>query len=541
MTYKRPLRWLELIDDLTSVEFLLTVNYAGRPYYFSTRPRVLTDERGEPIQYEGGLQAQWTDALDLFNESPTLLSIPLSLYFSDDVAELISKGFDLWRATGELSLWVDGRPYEDRIVLIDGNVNDPSYGAKGEPVKFSLEANGFEDTALTHTPFDRVLPSTWPNADEAAALRYYPIVYGAPGIYAGGTAPGSPALAVDVDIGAATVRFLVAGHEVVATSATFINVSKNPAVSLLISLITEEDARGTVVTTTVAVPIGAGFWDLGDEVYVVWDNGGAMYNDRRDGVRSGAGDLISYFLRRSTLRIDSGTWAAIYPELNIGYRFAGYVDEPCSPFEYIRDNFLPLLPISITATGEGMAGVLWRRDAEKSDAVGTIETGGGVARADFVQYERQKIYNNMRLDYALDASNNDPQKNAGVLGDPSIVDTVLFTADAGQFATEYSRASFYRYGNRAMSFDTAVVWEDATATNVLQWKHRAAAFPYRVIPYDVPIRMGFLRRGDLVLLTDEEIHLSGYLCFVRDIQWTNGKPRIFLVLIDDPPREKRVE
>jgi hypothetical protein len=89
------------------------------------------------------------------------------------------------------------------------------------------------------------------------------------------------------------------------------------------------------------------------------------------------------------------------------------------------------------------------------------------------------------------------------------------------------------------SLISEVVYETATAINILQWKHRSTAFPYRVISYDVSIRMGFLRRGDLVLLTDQEIHLENYLAFVRDIVWTNGKPRLALVLVDDPPREDR--
>ena len=105
MRYQRPLRWIEMLDDLTSVEFLLRVTIAGRDFYFSTRPRVLYDESGEPIQFDGGLEAEWTDALNLFNDSPTLLSIPLELYFSVDIAQLVADGHDLWRGTGESSLY----------------------------------------------------------------------------------------------------------------------------------------------------------------------------------------------------------------------------------------------------------------------------------------------------------------------------------------------------------------------------------------------------------------------------------------------------
>ena len=160
MMYRKPLRWIEMLDDLTSVEFLLAVTIAGRDFYFSTRPRVLFDESGRPIQYDGGLEAKWTDALNLFNESPTMLAIPLELYFPVDVARLVADGHDLWRGTGELSLWIEGRPWEDRVVLIDGSIVDPAYGAEGEPVKFSLEANGFQDSALTHTQTQKITLET---------------------------------------------------------------------------------------------------------------------------------------------------------------------------------------------------------------------------------------------------------------------------------------------------------------------------------------------------------------------------------------------
>lgn len=545
MTYQNPLRWIEMIDDLTSVEFLLSIKLAGREFYFSTRPRVLLDESGRPIQFDGGLEADWSDALNLFNESPTLLAVPLELYFPDDVAELVAKGHDLFRGTGELSLWIEGRPYEDRVILIKGSVVEPSYGAKGEPVRFSLESNGFEDTNLTHDSQDRVTERTFPFADAPARLQYYPIVFGAPGIYndggAVGVVPGSPALAIDVSGG--NVRFLAAGHETFATQATFINVTKDPVVSLLINLETTQDNTGKTVTTSVAVPIGAGFFDLGDEVWIAWEYGGALLNDRRNGPRAGAGELLSYFLRRTSLGIDVGAWEAIYPELDINFRFAGYINDAVGVFEYVRDNFLPLLPLSIyTAGASGVSASLWRRDAAKSDAVGTITTGGGVARVGPVQYENQQIANNITINYALDGSTSEPEKATTVLGDPKIVDTVLFTAsfDDILFSTEYARASFLRYGNRYFNIETNVVYEDATASNILEWKHRATALPYRTVSYRVPIRLGFLRRGDLVLLSDHELHLTDYLAIVRNVEWTDGKPRLDLVLIDDPPREDRL-
>ena len=536
MTYRRPLRWVELLDDLTSVEFLLSVRFAGRDFYFSTVPRVLLDDAGEPIQFDGGLDVSWTDALDFLNESPTLLAVPLALFFPVDVAALVADGHDLWRGTGELSLWVEGRPYGARVVLVAGSMVSPSYGGVGEPVKFSLEANGFQDTHLTHTQNDRVKPTTWPNADPAAALAYYPLVFGTPGFSGTGlSVPGSPALAVDLDTLAGTVRFLVAGHPVEAQTVTLTNVTKDPPVSLLVSVSEDVDQKNKVVTVSPVVPVG-GFFDPGDEVWVTWDNGGGMLNDRQTAARTGAGEVMDFFLRLSSLSIDTGAWRTLSPELNQDYHLSGYVNDAVKPWAWVSDNILPLLPVSVYATGGGLSVALWRRAAKKDDAVGTIEAVGGVGRVGPVQYEDQSIANNIRLDYGLDAAQREYQRTAGVLGDPNPI-----TDDTGIFSTEYSRASFLRYGTQTAVLSTDIVTDTATAGAVLQWMHRARSMPYRVLHYTVPIRMGFLVRGDVILLTDAELFLSDYLCFVRDISWTNGQPKISLVLVDDPPREDRLD
>lgn len=536
MRYQRPLRWIEMLDDLTSVEFLLRVTIAGRDFYFSTRPRVLYDESGEPIQFDGGLEAEWTDALNLFNDSPTLLSIPLELYFSVDIAQLVADGHDLWRGTGELSLWIEGRPYEDRVILIDGSMSEPQYGAKGEPVKFSLESNGFQDSALTHTQTQKVTLETWPEPDEDSIDQYYPIVFGTPGVY---TLPsGTPAATYGSPAPICKGTFpsplaIVAGHEVEATEVTAYNVSQSPIVSAVKTVTTQTDQLGNLVSI---IDIGSGLsWAPGDEIWISWDvNGGGAYNDTRTANLTGGGEVARYFLRLSTLKTDVGTWRAVGTYLDQNFKFSGYINDAVGPWNWLRDNLIELLPLSIYTTSEGVSASLWRRESTKADAVGTITTGGGVARVDLVQYENQQIINDFRISYALKGGDQ-TLRTAGVIGDREP------TADeVGIFSTEYSRASFLRYGTKAQTFESDIIYEDATAANVLQWKHRASALPYRVISYDVPIRLGFLRRGDLVLLTDPEIYLSEYLAFVRDIQWTDGKPRLVLVLVDDPPREDRL-
>jgi len=539
--YQKPLRWIELLDDLTSVEFLLSLTVAGREFYFSTRPLTVPTETGS-IVYRGGLAAKWTDALNLFNYSPTLLAIPLEIIFPVDVAALVARGFNLWRGVGELSLWAEGRTYEERIVLMRGSMVEPTYGAMNEPVKFSLEANGFQDTSLVLDQTQRVLEGvTWdpPPGGSPVVLSegvYYPIVFGTPGRYQdaeGGEhfAQATPAAVVEV-VGPLEIKIVIAGHAVEADNVVIWNNTKKLAY-LASPVALEVDNLGQTVSTT-NVDYSVFPYDPGDDLQVIWNqDGGGLWNDTRTQARTGAGELITYFLRLSTLGIDTGVWRSIASELDQQFKFSGYVNEPCSAWEYIEDNFLPLLPVSVFATGEGISAAFWRRQATAADVVGTVSTGGGVARVGPITYEKQEILNDIRIDYALSLADRSYRRTSGVIGDREA------PAGEGLFSSSFSRASFLGFGTHAESLSSDVVYETATATNVLEWMHRAHAFPHRVLKYDVPIRLGFLRRGNLVLLQDPEVHLVDKVCFLRDVTWIDGRPRLTLVLVEDPPRDDR--
>ena len=325
---------------------------------------------------------------------------------------------------------------------------------------------------------------------------------------------------------------LIAGHEVEATQITLYNPVTG--FSSVTPVVTTTDGLGQIVS--IAQPMTL---VTTGQVWVIWETfldsaigAGGLINDHYTGIRTGAGEVLSYFFRLSTIEQDRGRWRAIEDYLNQRFKFSGYLDKQCSPWDFIKDNFLPLLPLSVIAAADGLAPVLWRREGSKAQAVGHLTAGPNFSRVGPVSYAKEDVYNHIQMSFAPDGVSKNYQRITAVIGDgePTI---------AGDFSTEYSRASFLRYGEAPQSFSSDVVYESATAAEVLQWRHRAAAFPYRVIEYSAAIRYGFLRRGDLVLLTDDELHLDRYLAFVRDLQWTNGRPIITLVLVDNPPQEDR--
>ena len=117
----------ELLDDAIEIVSLIEITFAGRSFFWASRAVTLESTELGAVQYEGGLDIDWRDALALFNERPPLVSVAVDVFFPSDVAELVAKGHDLGRATGELALWAYNdkktQPtYEQRVVLFSGSV-----------------------------------------------------------------------------------------------------------------------------------------------------------------------------------------------------------------------------------------------------------------------------------------------------------------------------------------------------------------------------------------------------------------------------------
>ena len=252
---------------------------------------------------------------------------------------------------------------------------------------------------------ERITLDTWPDADPANLDKYYPIVFGTPGVYdlPDGTpaeVPGSPAYKL-VNGGTGGGKVLIAGHEVAASEVTLIGFHSFGTSSNVLNVQTEVDPLGTVISTVQSSTIAS----PGDRFFVIWNRlpigtavgSGGLINDRRNGDRTGAGEVMTYFFRRSTIKQDVGRWRAIENYLDQRFKLAGFVSEARSPWEYIKDNILPLVPVSLIASSDGLAPVLWRRDAKKSDAVAHLTAGPNLSRVGRVSYAKQDIINEIRL------------------------------------------------------------------------------------------------------------------------------------------------
>lgn len=499
----------------------LSLTYAGRVYRWASRPVEATDDAGDTYTFEGGLDAvDLTERFSGQNGDPDQLSIPFEVWFPRDtnIATLVAAGHDLGAATGEVAQWVEGTSWDNRRVILTGSVVEPEYGGPDEPVSFSVEQNPWDDTALIPGATARVTTSTWPSAPNDSQGLYYPVIFGRPGQWGDSIldiTPGSPAIPVKVT-GSEVDTLLIAGHEVAAST---VFIFYDDSYSFIIgNVLHTTDGRGRKVAT---VDISGESTTVRQATHWVgWRNisGGGLWDETRSNTMTGAGDICEWVLRQSSLPVDRGRWAAARGYLN-RFKIDGYLDDAVSPWEWLTDNVLPLLPLDVRAGPDGLYPVVWRFDAVATDAVEHLEVGPGIVRSSPVSYSRlADVVNSIRLDYSLIAGKNQYWQTR--------VDTDV--------------SSKARYGVREKSIETDVVYDDATATMITSWMIQALSLPSRSVSYEVGQTYAWLQPGDVLTLTDAELALTSQVCLLQGVRWlAEDALELELLMLEQPARDRR--
>ena len=512
--------------------YLLELRYASRVFRWSSGERVTVSSADGDLQFDSGLPIDWTDGSDLLSIDSQQRSISFdALYLPDDVdiAELVAAGYDLAAATGEVSIWAPGRTYEERILLLSGRVLAPVYGSRDEPIAFTVEERLYDDASLLIEPTARVTKETWPNADPAMMGRAYPIVIGKPGRFeeADGTEAktlGSPALLVDV----AAKQFLVAGHHTAATTVRIINVTKGEARDETIEL--SVDGLGREVTIIDGSGTGLSVVE-GDEYWCRWDDGQALAGESSTAAIRQAGDVLQYILNRSTLRVDQGALSSVLRLLN-RYRLDCYIDDPeVSAWDWVTDNLLPLLPVSVVGGADGLRVIVFRHDARALDAVDHIVAGPQALRVSSVGYVLDEPVQRVQVDYAPRGGTTESLRSVILSGDPT---------EPGAGTHRALRASAQRYPGalRTMRVETQIVYDGATAQLIASTLASMYGLARREVTYELdPARFGTLEAGQVVTLTDSEVFFNEAIALVQSIAWSSTTMTVQLVFPSDPAKD----
>ena len=487
--------------------WLLKFTWMGKSWYFSTRP-VAPLDGGVAVPHNGQLANISLDAsFELLSEAPSEQTASIEISLGVDVGALISEGHDLHTANAELSLWVEGLTYDRRQVMLMGRVQNPTYGAAHEPITFAIEQRIWDDRSLILSEAAQVTPETWASHDGEAENRYYPLVMGQPGRYSAAvdsaaisTTPSTPALYVNTS----AKTLLIAGHRVAASTIRIYDTSEDPVLIEDFSITHTTDGLGRTVAV---VDISGGSTvtgQIGHKYWAAWSHGPAFTLDGTNGL-TGAGDILEHFLARTTTGIDLGRCAAATPHLN-GLQLAFYVDEQSSVYQWLLDNMLPLLPISMIQSTQGIYPVVWHPNPQpETQVVETLTAGVGMFRASQVTYVGE-VVNYMSIAYAIDGPSNEALRTItlGPKTDEAMGVTYIENIGATISASRYNIKA-------AAPLSTDLLYGDADALWVLNWQMLAHAFPHREIQYDADPLMAWVEPGAVVKLNDSDLGLTSQL------------------------------
>lgn len=524
-------------EDLRGKElrYLLTIEYAGRIYYLAHGEHaILSSVSGDTLNFIGGLvnDIEWEDAVELFSSSAEVRSVSLDIILPDDVADLVARGHDLLRATGELSLWIVGTTYETRQTLLRGRFASPSYGRDGEVLSVSIQDEPFED-ATVYPPATYVVDlTTWPNCSENDIGKVYPTLFGA-SAPSGSSSPGNTSIsrALFVDTTGAAEVVLIAHHRLTSTTAVITDAASNTAASLAIYY--AADGRGhtcALVNVSTLTIVGTD-----DEFFVTLPDGG--WPDPETGTAmSGAGSILATLLSLTRLTVDRGRILAARDRLN-RFKIGFTILEQVNLWEFITSNLSPILPMSFVTGPYGLFVIAYDYGATVRDCVDVLdfEEDVSIDLNGNIEYDAEvgDLYNAFTLDWALRA-------RTGVMRGRMTLSGSRDEADPFAMESLYCAASEARYGRREMAMESTVIYSEVTAGMVLSWLARRYALPTRVATITAREDRAWIERGSPVLLNYPAAGLRNEVVQVENVtHYTDGSVELRVRITDDPARAFR--
>lgn len=422
-----------------------------------------------------------------------------------------------------------------RSLLLRGAVQGFTYGAATEAVEFEIEQTADNDQGETHGPLMYIGNAalggdgaTW-QRDTQADGEWYPLIIGKPGS-GDGKAFGSPAFGCNL-VSPSTGLMLIAGHRVAATSV----YAENFSISVSGTKSVDEsyaDELGVPFTMFDPAAWASPTWNDGDETWIDW-GASAGGIEVAGSLLRGAGDVIEFMLRKSSIEWDPGRFAAVRAALNVYLIDVAVQPSPgetIRPWEWLVSELFPLLPVSVTFGPEGAYPVLWRPDATTRDAVAKLDADaeGNCSRVGVVRHSSpDRVRNDIVVSYGRDAKQNKFTRRTRLTGDPK-----MLSQDSKARRDVLCARSHRRFGRRTQTVRAGVVWDDSTAARIAAWQAAAYAAPTRLIDYRIDPELMWLEPGAVVTVTDTELGLASVVALVESVTLTGSGPSLSIRLYD---------
>ena len=441
---------------------------------------------------------------------PTTTGISVELAW-DGVARLVNMGHSLDTAKAEIGWLEEGDTWEQRSPLMLGTVK-AEYGGDGELVSAQIDPRPWEDTGLLLEPGQSVSKATWASPPAATDGRGYPLPIGRPGVYQdvdGSTLYCSATPCIPV----ATDTLLVAAARVASTTLTVYSELDDDQESFSITYGLDSDGQTVAkVDLSAAATI---IYDAAGTYWARWPSGGIATSTGEP--LESAGEIISWALRHSGLDVDAGALEAIRAPLD-AYLLGGFVDQSVSPWAWLTQEILPLLPVRLLQGPRGIRPVLWRPPSAAL-AVDLLDVDRGEVARDGRITSAGTPINDLTIRYAWRARTGDYLRSRRLAG------------RGGHISTAAAVASYRALKSRpGETIETEWVYRDDTADRILLSQIEMRQ-PRRTMALVGSLdRLRQLRPLDVVTVSDSSVSLSSVPALVSRIEWSGPVARILLEL-----------
>lgn len=513
--------------------WVLSVLVAGRIWRWATEDVDIDTDGGTTLHIPGGAHLEVDQKADVLQLDGTEQAVSVeNLLPPEDVSALVEAGHEIDDTPAEIALWYPGRTWENRIVALRGSTWLPSYGAQDEPLALTVESPEYQERGRLIEPSGVVSSVTWSSTTKPGDRvdgRVYPLVIGRP--------DWVPAIVYDT----VNNKMVIAQGLVAATQvAIVVDDGNGTSTTSDAGTVTQvRDSLGQWAATTVYTGfVAPGVFD--DAEYVSrwmsgYANDGGLNSDRGSGALTGLGDVARWAMRKSTIPTDEGRWRALEDRLNRFLIDFWTNDVELTPWQFVRDDLLPLAPVSILHGPRGLYPVWWPYDAEGGAslvaAVVDVQTSG-LQRAGLVEHERRdRPVNEVTLEY-YPWQGDLWRYRLTYTGSEILQDA---TSDTQLVQTSPLRAAVARHrGERraAPLMQSRCVYQRATAEMVLGWRQYAVSRTPRVVTYDDEAgRFAWLETGTVVQLVDDELGIDR-LAWVSRRAWSVDAVRLSFMLWD---------
>lgn len=526
----------------------------GHVYRFSTEAVDVSTFGGSRYRYDEGLVEPGV-ALDVAAGRDEV-SISVDVLCGVDWAEIVSRGVPIAGRKAMVLRHESGSLYERARVVLRGQIVSVSHGAVGETLSVTIRRAPAENADTLPPPQAVIDGTTWPTTtpnfyvpdDSVGAM--YPLVIGSPGYNGGGNAYPAMQVYYAQYFGAgAASSFVPVGDGTIAASQVRMYVvdEPNPTPLLTTPFDTPVTQRTDLLGRTLSVTrpessSGNGWRDV--RLYVGFGGtAGGGVKDRRGSPIRGAGSVLRWaFAEHMSLDVDWARFESVADRLD-AYKIDTFLVTPTNIWEWLQEEILPILPLELRESTAGIYPFLWRWNSTARDSVmrldATLSTGN-VARTSGMGAAAGEIYNEITIEYGpySDADAYRFRKIATAAA-RATVRAASPTDDARIRGSALLGDSQRIYGLRPLTLQMGCVWDHATAELVLRDRINAHAWPRRQVSYAGTDRLETLQAGDVVTVTDPELHLTDVVALVWEVVPEGESVNVTLTLLDHPRLVRR--